>query len=753
MFYADRTDAARAATPAASSPASADPARSLFDPLAVAGEVWRRRRMVLLAGVVGLVLAGSYASTIPPQFTAVTQIVIDPRNLNLVQNEVTETPTGMTTDATLALIESQIAVMTSNSVLGRVVAQTSLAADPEFNGTRTNAVSRITSLISALVSRDPAKAVRDREQVTINALRERMSATRTANSFVISLAVKSEDPEKAARLANLTTEVFIAEQGRAQSDVARRATAALSSRLAELRQRVVEAEGAVETYKAENKLVGVGGRLIDDDYITRVNNQLADVRSQITSLNVRAESLRRADVDDVVGGSYPEGLNAESLLRLRQTYSEAAQNQAILTTRLGPRHPQRIAAEQAVATARRAIQGELARIVASAQTELARAEQTERDLSSQIDTLRSRQIETSGAFVRLRELEREVDASRAVYEAYLLRARQTSEQESLNTANVRVISDAVVPMDPSGSSRKLIAILGLVCGLMLGAGVALVAGLVSLVRRPARSLSVERWSGETQHETPSPQPAYGAQRLHLSAGRAGPAGAVVTTERPTVERAAETAKRAEAMAAGWALRGPASERSDAAVADRHVTDPLPERVPASTADRHHGETAQDGSEAAVHDGLADVTPVSQAAPEITEERETPAPEAVKMAERPETMDAAADHPASASPETMPAAEPVAAGPDGETAEAGANPVAVTGDIEVRRALLRERIREIGSRRPVPASRVDDDRPAPLMDAAPEAEPTLETADPQRDRISLTREAARRRRKPAMREAS
>ncbi|MET0257480.1 MAG: GumC family protein, partial [Methylobacterium sp.] len=611
MFYADRIDAARAPTSASSSSTPGDPARSLFDPLTLAGEVWRRRRMVLLAGVVGLVLAGGYASTIPTQYTAVTQLVIDPRNLNLVQNEVTETPTGMTTDATLALIESQIAVMTSNSVLGRVVAQTSLTADPEFNGTRTNAVSRIAALVSALVSRDPAKAVRDREQVTINALRERMSATRTANSFVISLAVKSEDPEKAARLANLTTEVFIAEQGRAQSEVARRATAALSSRLAELRQSVVDAEGAVETYKAENKLVGVGGRLIDDDYITRVNNQLADVRSQITSLNVRAESLRRADVDDVVGGSYPEGLNAESLLRLRQTYSEAAQNQAILATRLGPRHPQRIAAEQAVATARRAIQGELARIVASAQTELARAEQTERDLSSQIDTLRARQIETSGAFVRLRELEREVDASRAVYEAYLLRARQTSEQESLNTANVRVISDAVVPMDPSGSSRKLLAILGLLGGLMLGAGIALVAGLVSLVRRPVRALSVERWSNETPDETPAPQAAYGAQRLHFAAGPAGLDGSVVTAETPKVDRADETAKRAGAMAAGWALRGPAGERSDAPAVTAPLADTLPEAAPASAADSIRGETAQDHPETVARDGLFEAAPVSQ----------------------------------------------------------------------------------------------------------------------------------------------
>jgi polysaccharide biosynthesis transport protein len=344
-------------------------------------------------------------------------------------------------------------------------------------------------------SDDAEALVRDRELVTLTEFQKHVAAARQPNSFVIDLAVRSEDAQKAARLANLVTETFIAEQGRAQAEIARRATQALSSRLAELRQRVVDTEEAVETYKAENRLVGVGGRLIDDEYITRINNQLADVRAQITALNVRAESLRRASVDDVVEGSFPEGLNSESLQRLRQTYAEAAQNEALLASRLGPRHPQRIASEGALASARRAIQTELSRIVASAQTELARAQATERDLSAQIDTLRSRQIETSGSFVRLRELEREVDASRAVYEAYLLRARQTSEQESLNTTNVRVISDATVPLHPSSLSRKVVVVAGGIAGAGLGVAIVLLAAIV-------RALRGVRAPGEAASEAP-----------------------------------------------------------------------------------------------------------------------------------------------------------------------------------------------------------------------------------------------------------
>ncbi|WP_182086819.1 GumC family protein [Aureimonas sp. ME7] len=590
MFYAESAES-RPASRWDPAPAGEGATKSFLDPAYLAGAVWRARTLILVMGVLGAVAAGAVAMSSPKQYTAATQIVLDPRDLNLVQNEVAPTANGLNTEAALALIESQIAVITSGSVLGRVVDEANLTADPEFGGAaRSTWLSRLSATLTAISADEPENAVRDRKQRTINLLQRHVTATRNPNSFVINLSVSSEDPEKAARLANLTTEIFIAEQGRAQSELARRATASLSSRLAELRARVVESEDAVEAYKAKNQLVGVGGRLIDDEFITRINNQLADVRTQITALNVRARSLREASVEDVASGSFPEGLNAESLLRLRQIYSEAAQNQAVLATRLGPRHPQRIAADQAVSTARRAIQTELSRIVASAQTELARAQATEADLSTQIETLRSRQIETSGAFVRLRELEREVDASRAVYEAYLLRTRQTSEQESLNSANVRVISDASVPFQPSSLSRKIVVVVGLILGLGVGIALALGLAILSLFRngrqRVPESATAAAASDRlrAQRNEAQPEPAMAEASAHEPSPAAARTQAFAPADdfHPTAPQLPERAEEAEApgmedWAGDWSLRGALgdAEPPGDAVPDEDAMEPSP----------------------------------------------------------------------------------------------------------------------------------------------------------------------------------
>ncbi|ALN72308.1 GumC family protein [Aureimonas sp. AU20] len=676
MFHSD-SSAERADGSETNSRRQAQERASLFDPAVIAGGIWDRRGLLVLTTLLGLGLAGAYAYSTPKRYTGIAQIVLDPRDLNIVQNDVTVAPTGMSTDATLALVESQIAVMTSNTVLEQVVSKAGLAADPEFNGTRTSLISGVGSVLSALFSSDTGAVVRDRQLLTISNLAEHVKAARNANSFVINVSVTSEDAEKAPRLANLLTETFIAEQGRAQSELARRATTALSSRLAELRQRVVNAEDAVESYKADNRLVGVGGRLIDDDYITRVNSQLADVRAQITALDVRAQSLRKASVNDVVEGSFPEGLNSETLQRLRQTYTDASQSAAVLSTRLGPRHPQRIGADEAVATARRAIQTELGRIVASAQTELARARETEADLSQQIDTLRSRQIETSGSFVRLRELEREVDASRAVYEAYLLRTRQTSEQESLNTSNVRVISDATVPLQPSSLSRKVVVGAGGIAGFGAGLALAALATMVSVLRGgvpSSRRVARDRWDDTTIEDAPLTP----AERLR-AADRAARADAKAEAPAEAPEPDAATAA---VPSSHWSLRGSASE------------------------------------------------PAERSA--IAAEIETPS-----VAETAQSFGTASEH-----------EEPL---PDWDEADETAEFDENDGDLDRRRAELRERIRAIGLRRsgarPVRQMEAETDPAHAPAEPQPDPEPAENPASAEavRERISLTLAAARQRR--------
>ena len=105
---------------------------SLIDPVHVFQSVWSARRLIILTTIFGLLLGVAFALSMPKKYTAYSQIFADPRDIKVVQNEVT--PNGLPTEATLALIESQIAVINSNDMMAKIVESADLTSDPEFNG-------------------------------------------------------------------------------------------------------------------------------------------------------------------------------------------------------------------------------------------------------------------------------------------------------------------------------------------------------------------------------------------------------------------------------------------------------------------------------------------------------------------------------------------------------------------------------------------------------------------------------------------
>ena len=120
---------------------------------------------------------------------------------------------------------------------------------------------------------------------------------------------------------------------------------------------------------------------------------------------------------------------------------------------------------------KRMIGDEVNRIALAARTDYESAKTNEDLLTRNVDALKQSTLATNAAMVTLRELERDVQASRAVYEAFLVRARETGEQERLDTKNIQVISKADLPMNRSSPPpSSLIALGALLLGVAAGAG-------------------------------------------------------------------------------------------------------------------------------------------------------------------------------------------------------------------------------------------------------------------------------------------
>ena len=85
---------------------------------------------------------------------------------------------------------------------------------------------------------------------------------------------------------------------------------------------------------------------------------------------------------------------------------------------------------QQVEDLRRTINEEVDRFAQSAKNDLTRARDYEASLNKALEAQKRQSVQMSQASVRLRELERDVEASRDVYQSFLKRSRETEEQET-----------------------------------------------------------------------------------------------------------------------------------------------------------------------------------------------------------------------------------------------------------------------------------------------------------------------------------
>ncbi|TIU16669.1 MAG: lipopolysaccharide biosynthesis protein, partial [Mesorhizobium sp.] len=70
-------------------------------------------------------------------------------------------------------------------------------------------------------------------------------------------------------------------------------------------------------------------------------------------------------------------------------------------------------------------------------------------LEAKVAGMKSKSLDTDQASVKLRELQRDLEAVRSVYATYLQRAQETREQVNVDSTNARIISDAMPALKKS----------------------------------------------------------------------------------------------------------------------------------------------------------------------------------------------------------------------------------------------------------------------------------------------------------------
>ena len=466
-----------------------DAFKPLIDPIIVLNAIWRWRWPIVATTLVGGVAGVLFALGTPHVYTAYSQVLIDPRQVKLVERDLT--PEFLGNESALAIVDSQLESVYTTPVLLSVIEKLSLNQDAEFNGSSDSGIGLFDGIafVRSLFSDETPIDTNDR--LTVENLREAISAERTSRTFVFSISAESQSPRRAAQIANAVTESFIENQRDRESLAARTASTALGGQLVKLKAAVENAEREAEAFAQANSLTRVEGLTLTDNQLVATSSQLSEAKAATIRAKSFAEAAQSANVDSVVNGALPPELVNSALITFRAQFSSLSQNAAALEQALGPRHPRLATAIAARESARGEIAAELQRIIAGTQADLRRAIGHEQQIAASLAQTRAEQGQSGEALITLRELESEIEAAQAIYKAALLRSRETNQLEALVSVNATIISEAEPPLTASSLSRKFIAGSGALAGLLLGLGLAFFAGLRDCVQ--ANKNAPARW--------------------------------------------------------------------------------------------------------------------------------------------------------------------------------------------------------------------------------------------------------------------
>ena len=253
-----------------------------------------------------------------------------------------------------------------------------------------------------------------------------------------------------------------------------RAASWLDARLDDLRKRAIQGDMAVQKFRESNNLVLANGRLVNDQQLADLNGQLGNARIETYRAQAKYNRIQTIIENREIEAAVAELLSSPVIVELRQKALIAAKRASELSDKVGPTHNQVLALRKEAAGYENQIFGELSRIKESYLSDLQIARDREKALTDQIAKLTGASADDNRTLVALNELSRQSDSLRTLYQSFLEKFEDLTQQQSSPVSEVRIIAVAFPPMSASEPRTSLILPLALVGGLALGIGLGMI---------------------------------------------------------------------------------------------------------------------------------------------------------------------------------------------------------------------------------------------------------------------------------------
>ena len=415
----------------------------------ILGMLRRQFKVMLYTMVILMTSAGLYLTLTTPKYTANALIIVDPSAQNIMDQSTTRALGGSTESAK---VDSEVEILRSDAIALAVIQKMSMQTDAEFRPTA-GAYGRLAEFVGA-ANASPAP-IANLTTRTLEKFRGAISVRRRGLTYLISVAVTSEDPEKAAELANAMAETYIEKQVQTQINASLAGRDVLLAQIEAARANVALSEAKFDRFV--DAFVPTLGANQDTALLVADLEANQVLLSEKQTLQSVAQTMHSND--DWSGlAQVLDDASMQALARDRDNLITGTLDVADLDAEL---------AQLDALLAERAQQS-----LGNMAAEIATIDQQSAGIRAELRAALPLNRLTPEQLAELYGIQQEAGIARDQYQVLVARMQDLETQAALQLATSRIVSPALAPVDASFPNKTLVLLMALAAAAGMGVSMA-----------------------------------------------------------------------------------------------------------------------------------------------------------------------------------------------------------------------------------------------------------------------------------------
>ena len=470
----------------------------------IKGYLWRVFSLAALVSILVALIVLSLTS----QYTATATILIEADQAKVLSIEEVY---GLDSSSD-EYFQTQYEILKSRQIAVEVVNKLKLhqhpTFDPEYKNKQPGFIRKsINTIKHALLEALPflpqqevetltqAQLLAAKKRFAVYKFMEALTVQPVANTQLVKLSYEHENAQLAAVIANTVGEVYIDNYLQAKLDMTAKATTWLNTSLQGLRSKLDTTEKRLSDFYEREQLVNIKGIVgLASDELQQLSELLLEAQGNFKRNAAIYQQVNTANVDIATLASLPEVLNHPSIQDVKRAELAAQSRVSELSKVYGLKHPKMISANAELDSIGSSLSNQIRVLVKSINTEYANALTKVKELKLNVENAKQEYRKLTKLDNERKTLQREVDINQQLYNTFFTRLKETAELGGFESANARILDEALPPKFPSKPKKILIVAVSFV--LSFGLGVFLVLVLDGLNRGIRSVDDVEKKLGQ-----------------------------------------------------------------------------------------------------------------------------------------------------------------------------------------------------------------------------------------------------------------